>query len=450
MAESYAHSLLDIFLGTDPSLASVVRLFADHVGADHYLLVDKDPHAGYFLVTADVVGFRLAPDFIIDGFDQPHTYPVGPSANYLALPMVHNALSIPVDSDLVLLVTNPKSTPPDADVIALTQSALRRLRTFCPFDLNFSLSVVQTYTEESISSFPLVTSHPSDLLLHALAFFVSPGLCERIGVRPIPLFKFLLNVRSQYNDVPYHNWFHAVDAADFVYTLYRIAHIERYLTDAEVFALLLAAICHDTDHNGLTNNFHKNAQTPFAHLAPNLPPLEHHHSCISCDLLRPLLAELPAGEQAHVTSFFIDIIMSTDMAQHKKFLDLWTDVSTRFDQGDSSHRLLLAQMIMKAADLSNVLREFSVSEQLSLALTRECRRQGEIEIAHGLPISPMCDPNDTTPLCVGQVGFYSFVAGPLMRRLGEFFPEMDGLVARFEQNLERWKAMKAAWEATKD
>jgi hypothetical protein len=73
-----------------------------------------------------------------------------------------------------------------------------------------------------------------------------------------------------------------------------------------------------------------------------------------------------------------------------------------------------------------------------------------MEIQLGLPLSPMCDPSDATPLCVGQVGFYAFVAGPLMRQIYGFFPEMAGLMAGFEANLERWKALKAAWETSKD
>jgi hypothetical protein len=79
----------------------------------------------------------------------------------------------------------------------------------------------------------------------------------------------------------------------------------------------------------------------------------------------------------------------------------------------------------------------------------EAHRQGQLELELGLPISPMCDPNDNTPLCVGQVGFYSFIAGPLLKQLGAFFPEINARIRQFEENLARWKEMKAEWEASK-
>jgi hypothetical protein len=278
------------------------------------------------------------------------------------------------------------------------------------------------------------------------AYFIQSNLCERVGVDPRLLLQFLVSVRSHYNDVPYHNWFHALDAAQFVFMISEAIQIDRFLTDTETFALFLAAICHDTDHNGLNNNFHRNARTEFAHLAPNLPPLEHHHCCISCDLLRPLLPDSVADPIAH---FLIDCIMATDMEQHKMFLESWTSVLGAFDRADAAHRLLLAQIIMKAADLSNVARDFDEAARMSNALVAETHRQGRLEIALKLPISPMCNPNDDTPLCVGQIGFYAFVAGPLMRQLHAFFPEVADIIRQFDANLERWKAMKAEWEATK-
>jgi hypothetical protein len=293
----------------------------------------------------------------------------------------------------------------------------------------------------------LTQTHPSQAILFTVAYFTHGGLCKRLGVDPRELFTFLLSVRAHYNDVPYHNWDHALDATHFVHTLYQTTHVKRFLTDIELFALLLASICHDTDHNGLNNNFHRNANTPFAHLAPSLPPLEHHHCCISCDLVRPLLASLPDADRMMITNFMIDCIMATDMDRHRAYMDAWSVIRRQFDQSNPDHRLRLAQIIIKAADLSNVVHEFSECEALSMKLAAETQRQGRREIELGLPISPLCNPDDETPLCVGQFGFYAFVAGPLMRQLRAFLPELQEKVERFDSNLARWKAMKSTWEA---
>jgi hypothetical protein len=221
------------------------------------------------------------------------------------------------------------------------------------------------------------------------------------------------------------------------------------LKKEELFGLLIAGICHDVDHDGLNNTFHRNAKTKLAHLAPNLPPLEHHHCCLSCDLLHPLLSRLSEEDEKMITHFVIDCIMATDMEQHKYFMQAWSNVNNQFDETNATHRLLLSQMILKSADISNVVKHFEESERMSKMLMMETHRQGRIEIELGLPISPMCNPNDETPLCVGQVGFYEFVAGPLMKQLFAFFPEVTSSIEQFESNLNHWKAQKATWEANK-
>jgi hypothetical protein len=133
------------------------------------------------------------------------------------------------------------------------------------------------------------------------------------------------------------------------------------------------------------------------------------------------------------------------MEQHKSYLEAFKGLNP-YDRHNPAHRLLLGQMILKTADLSNVVRDFDEAKRMSLQLGVECRGQGSLEIAMGLPISPMCDPDDKTPLCVGQIGFYSFVAGPLMTTVHGFFPQLLILKTKFEENLETWKKMKLELE----
>jgi hypothetical protein len=116
---------------------------------------------------------------------------------------------------------------------------------------------------------------------------------------------------------------------------------------------------------------------------------------------------------------------------------------------NQSHRLLLEQIIIKAADLSNVMQDFVNAEPLSKTPIPEMQRLGRLEIAMRFPIAPMCNPNDDIPFCVSQVGFYVFVAGPLMNDLCVFFPELKEQLVQFEKNPDRWTATKEPREATK-
>jgi hypothetical protein len=141
--------------------------------------------------------------------------------------------------------------------------------------------------------------------------------------------------------------------------------------------------------------------------------------------------------------------MATDMEQHKAYLDKFSATAGAFNRDDPAHRLLLAQILLKCADVSNILRDFDEAKRMAQCLTDECRRQGRLERAKGLPISPMCNPDDTTPLCVGQVGFITYVAGPLMKLVHGFFPELEENERVLEENLQRWIALKKEWEASK-
>ena len=71
-------------------------------------------------------------------------------------------------------------------------------------------------------------------------------------------------------------------------------------------------------------------------------------------------------------------------------------------------------------------------------LMEECYQQGDKEESLGLEISPMCDRKNAKPIPAGQIGFYKFVAGPLMGELHSFFPELAENAKQYEDNLERW------------
>jgi hypothetical protein len=450
MFAEYSQALLSLILMPDPSIGSVVELFAKYLEADHYLLIEKPiGETPPFIVTSDIIIIHITLNASIWSLDVPHVHSYNPPHTDLQFGEIKSIFSVPINDDLYILLINPKSTTSFNEILISTQSAVHHLYLTCQFDIPFALSIIQNLTAEDISSFSLISLHPSYLFLITVAYFIQTGLCELIGIDSYQLFKFILIVRSHYNNVPYHNWFHALDTTHFIYILNLSVRFDRFLTNLELFALLIASICHDVDHDGFNNTFHRNAKTKLAHLAPNLPPLEHHHCCVSCDLLCPLLSTLSETDQTIITHFVIDCIMATDMEKHKDFISSWSNLICHFDHQNSAHRLLLAQMIIKTADLSNVVRHFDESERLSKMLIIETHRQGKIEIQLGLPLSPMCNPNDETPLCVGQVGFYEFVAGPLMKQFLAFFPEIEASVKQFEANLVRWKEKKATWETNK-
>jgi hypothetical protein len=395
--------------------------------------------------TSDVIGLKVADLCLVDipGPTFHRTFSQSPFPN---LPAVQSCLSIPAGDSLLIVLFDPALPDVSQDIVDATIATILRIYNDCDLDIPYTLSLVDSFSLDDVAalsrlSFSVVNYHPSELLVNTFLLLTKTGIASRAGIDHASLLKFIVVLRRNYNAVPYHSWFHALDATQFVFSVISLVDLRSYLEDQEIFALVMSTLCHDTDHPGLNNAFHRKAATVLAHLAPKLPPLEHHHSCISNDLLRVLLAPLAKTDRRAIRHYIIECIMSTDMEQHKSYLEAFKQLNP-YDRKLNGHRLLVGQMILKAADLSNVVRDFDEAARMATKLGEECRAQGALEIEIGVPISPMCDPSDQTPLCVGQIGFYSFVAGPLMAAVCDFFPELQIIKSKFDENLEAWKKKK--------
>eukprot|EP00002_Diphylleia_rotans_P031762 TRINITY_DN6614_c0_g1_i1.p1 TRINITY_DN6614_c0_g1~~TRINITY_DN6614_c0_g1_i1.p1 ORF type:complete len:863 (+),score=182.74 TRINITY_DN6614_c0_g1_i1:37-2625(+) len=78
--------------------------------------------------------------------------------------------------------------------------------------------------------------------------FDSLGLLSQFRVEKTQLRKFVLTVRSHYQDNPYHNFIHAFSVFQSVYIMLTTTDIGQYITPLDVYAILISAICHDLDH----------------------------------------------------------------------------------------------------------------------------------------------------------------------------------------------------------
>ena len=350
---------------------------------------------------------------------------------------------------LIFVSHHPLSlTQRDQDMLS---EGLEYLLKLCPYDIDFLLDSVARIPADKISNlrcrgFSIAMFGDDDLFMYVIRTFTD--LLEKLHVDKKEFVRLAVDIRNMYNHVPYHNWRHAADATQFVYSVIKVANVERYLSDLELFAMLFAAMCHDTDHDGLNNTFQRKAQTSLAQLAPDLPPLEMHHANVAITTLnmkhKGVLERWNEQAIGYFEKFVIRCILATDMERHKTYVEEFSHIRQAFDKENEEHRILLGQIIIKAADLSNTVRNFSDAASLSKKLSDECFRQGDKETQLGLEISPMCDRNNATPVPKGQIGFYSFVAGPLMAELHAFFPELQENEKQFQSNLQHWKELAAS------
>jgi hypothetical protein len=245
---------------------------------------------------------------------------------------------------------------------------------------------------------------------------------------------------------------HAADVLHAVHYFSELPQAKGVFNDLDKLALYIGAAIHDFDHPGVNNNFLIVTADSRAILYNDISVLENHHcSAAFAQLLQPennFLSDMDKKSFKFLRSMIVDIVLATDLAKH--FLLLTTFKSKVINHGQfdpqSKHedKIILSQMIMKAADVSNPTKEWSIYKEWITRVTDEFFEQGDKEKALGLIVSPYCNrdaPNASDPTSC-QRGFIEFIVGPLFDALELWSPlgeVIDGLNSSRERFLPHEK-----------
>ncbi|KAG2451384.1 hypothetical protein HYH02_003986 [Chlamydomonas schloesseri] len=336
--------------------------------------------------------------------------------------------------------------------------------------------------------------------LSCLAFYLlhREGLVSQFRIEPTKLARLLRTIEQGYADNPYHNSTHAADVLQTFHVLLRGAGLTtHYLDRVGLLAAYFAAVVHDHGHPGLTADFLIATSDPLAVRYNDRSPLENHHGASFFSmLLQPdmnVLTHLAQHEKNAFRKQVIDLVMATDMKQHftllaqfntahrlsayNKDVGPWALANTwrghRPSHGiecettsgadevgasnlsftvhvatdpkplDDTERTLTLQIVLKAADLGHLGEDVEVHQRWVRALEEEFFRQGAKEQALGLPISPLFD-RTKQGVSKSQVGFYDFIALPLVHALASAFPGARPLLACYVTNYDHWRAVEKA------
>ena len=279
------------------------------------------------------------------------------------------------------------------------------------------------------------------------------NLLETFSVPNEKWFRFITEISQTYKKVPYHNWYHAVDVTQFVTYQLKLAEFDNVLNKFELFGFIVAAICHDANHDGFTNAFNEKAETPLGILFKNQSVMETHHCAIAISVISKeesnIFAALSTTEYSNMWTLIIRLILITDMAKHFEFLK---QVNALLDEGPIDtevydNRVTLMQLILKCADISNVSRPFELADRWCDVLCEEFFRQGDLEMAHGMEYTSPLNDREHLDKPKSQIGFYTFVCLPLFETGARAFPQLQVNVDQVKSNLAVWKATTAAREA---
>ncbi|KAJ3415058.1 High affinity cAMP-specific and IBMX-insensitive 3',5'-cyclic phosphodiesterase 9A [Chytridiales sp. JEL 0842] len=270
--------------------------------------------------------------------------------------------------------------------------------------------------------------------------FEDLGLMEEYKIEVPTLRRFLMNIRTCYNQNPFHNFRHCFCVTQMMYGIINTTNVVQQLKPIDKLILVLACIGHDLDHPGYNNAYQINAGTDLAYLYNDISPLENHHACVLFTILSDpetnVLKNVSDPVYRDARKGIIRCILATDMAKHGEIIAAFKKLSENFNYEDPESKSLLLQMIIKCADISN-------EEPWVEALLDEFFGQSDREKAEGLPTAPFMDREKVTKASA-QVGFIGYVMIPLYETLAKVLPNMEESVIRpIRESLVYYKEMQA-------
>ena len=112
--------------------------------------------------------------------------------------------------------------------------------------------------------------------------------------------------------------------------------------------------------------------------------------------------------------------------------------------GDSPPKLLTLKMIMKSADLSNIVRPFHLSQRWAASITEEFYAQGDQERERGFEVAALFDRTRDTQLAKGQLDFIKFVGMGHFTTMGGWTQALHWMRENLSSNVKAWEALLVA------
>lgn len=254
-------------------------------------------------------------------------------------------------------------------------------------------------------------------LRHLVRMVENLKVAQVLKKPPGALLPFVFDIKQSMRGNPYHGFSHICDVTQYMYTLLLATHVADAITPVELAAALVAAMCHDLDHPGLSNTFQNNENTELSQLYERQSPLENHHLAVFEKLVEKhsLLANMDVEDTQRFRDVLRGMVLATDMARHGA---LMTRIATKLSE-PAWHPLrstegvdLVLQIALKCADISNQARPWRVARKWNDAVYREFYHEGDLDKRSGRPVAPLLD-RDKNVIARSTCGFIQFVVAPL-------------------------------------
>eukprot|EP00727_Mastigamoeba_balamuthi_P013532 m51a1_g8801 putative 3 5 -cyclic nucleotide phosphodiesterase (939) ;mRNA; f:256111-259462 len=272
------------------------------------------------------------------------------------------------------------------------------------------------------------------------------GLIDSLELDQGKLIHFLRTIESGYKDTPYHSSAHAADVAQALCCIIDASPFT--FSDLDLLSAIIAATGHDYAHPGVNSQYLASTLHPLALQSNFMSILESMHAAETTRIIMEeknnFISHLSRDSQLDFLKSIVQLIMVTDLSRHVEFMGLVSVKQSAGQLGDKTkaERLVLLQLFLKVADLSNPARPWPLCEYWASQVMQEFFQQGDKEKEVGLPVSAFMDrAKCDVPKC--QVTFMEFLVAPMAEMLAKVVPKTsDFVLANLRSNIDTWKAVQ--------
>ena len=241
-----------------------------------------------------------------------------------------------------------------------------------PFVINQTL--LENLRDKDYEAIKMPKEVLEDGLLHMFYEFV-----QEFNIDLTKMQRFILAIKENYQDNPFHNFYHAFSVMQMMYTIYEKNNkFSRFFELKEVFAVFLSSLGHDLNHPGVTNVFMINSRHPLAVRYNDLSVLENHHASTlikflelpGCDIFTDSLCD-----STYMRKIIIPTILATDMSQHNFVMEHFIGSMRNFNKENADHRQSVSDMLIHACDIGNPVLKFELATVWSLKIIQEFNDQ---------------------------------------------------------------------------
>ncbi|EAY18497.1 GAF domain containing protein [Trichomonas vaginalis G3] len=218
------------------------------------------------------------------------------------------------------------------------------------------------------------------------AVFNQFNLMKKFQITASTLFNFIFEARSEFQIVPFHNFYLAIDQLQFLNILINEGNLERILQPTEFLALIIATLCHDMGHDGVDNKYLRETNSPIFAAFPEYPN-ENHHFVILIEVIKRsgLFNNINLQDTTAIWGVIRDLILSSNC--DPKELQKETNeivMNGPPDMQNPRTRKVLMRLLVNICDWSYSMRSWDVCDKWSFNLFAEHFMQGDLMTELGL------------------------------------------------------------------